>query len=114
MWASGGLACRLAGLPALGRMVDLPAGRQVRWPANKTIMTVYAIKSISKNYIYVGMSNEISRRFKEHCSSKSRTTRPYAPFKIIYTEECPDRKSARVREKYLKSGVGKEFLRSIV
>ena len=36
------------------------------------------------------------------------------PGKLIYTEAFPDRIDARKKEKYLKSGIGKEFLKSIV
>ena len=78
------------------------------------MITVYAIKSITRNYIYVGMTDDIKRRFQEHNSGKSKTTSPYKPFSLVCTEQHPNRKIARVREKYLKSGVGKEFLRSIV
>lgn len=42
------------------------------------------------------------------------STKPFKPWKLIYSEVLPDRISGRKREKYLKSGVGKEFLKSIV
>jgi len=32
------------------------------------------------------------------------------PWKLIYTEECPDKKTARVREKYLKTTSGKKIV----
>ena len=75
--------------------------------------TVYAIKSKVRNYIYVGMTNNVNRRFNEHNNGKERTTKPYVPFDLIYTEIHNNRISARVREKYLKSGIGKEFLKSL-
>lgn len=74
---------------------------------------VYAISSIEKNYIYVGMTRDIDERFKRHNSGREKTTRGYVPFQLIYTEECSDRVEARKREKYWKSGVGKEQLRMI-
>ncbi|MBZ0178116.1 MAG: GIY-YIG nuclease family protein [Melioribacteraceae bacterium] len=74
---------------------------------------VYALKSVNHNYIYVGMTNNISVRFNEHNSGYERTTKPYLPFRLIYFEKCLSRKEARLREKYLKSGIGKEFLKSI-
>jgi putative endonuclease len=75
---------------------------------------VYAIKSLSKNYIYVGMTNNLERRFKQHNEGHESTTRFYKPFKILYAENFGDRPSARIREKYLKSGTGKEFLKTLV
>lgn len=75
---------------------------------------VYVIKSEVRNYIYVGLSNDLDRRFAEHDSGNNKTTKPYAPFKLIYTERCESRQIARDREKYLKSGIGREFLRGLV
>ncbi|MFL1894221.1 GIY-YIG nuclease family protein [Aquimarina sp. 2-A2] len=75
------------------------------------MILVYAISSIEKNYIYVGMTADLDERLKRHNSGRERTTRFYAPFRLIYTEECSDRVAARKREKYWKSGVGKEQLR---
>ncbi|MCA9324806.1 GIY-YIG nuclease family protein [Candidatus Saccharibacteria bacterium] len=76
--------------------------------------TVYAISSINRNYIYVGLTNDFNRRFNEHNRGKEKTTRPYAPFTVLYRETAVTRPRARVREKYLKSGIGKEFLKSLV
>jgi putative endonuclease len=73
---------------------------------------VYAISSVSKNYIYVGMTSNLNERLHRHNAGYEKTTRPYAPFTLIYTETCPSRIEARSREKYWKSGVGKEYLRS--
>jgi putative endonuclease len=74
---------------------------------------VYAIKSIHRNYIYVGMTSNIENRLYRHNKGYEKTTRPYAPFELIYSEKCQSRLEARKREKYFKSGVGKEFLRNI-
>jgi len=73
---------------------------------------VYVIKSSRKNYIYVGLTKDITRRLRQHNGGREQTTRPYAPFNLIHTEEFPDRISARKREKFLKSGCGKEFLKA--
>lgn len=72
---------------------------------------VYVIKSCDKNYTYAGISNNIERRLGEHNNGYNKSTKPYAPFKTLFVEKCPDRKSARKREKFLKSGKGREFLK---
>jgi len=72
---------------------------------------VYAISSLERNYIYVGLTSNVLQRFLSHQKGLNKTTKPYAPFFLIYTEECLDRKEARVREKYWKSGSGKRRLR---
>ena len=74
---------------------------------------VYAIASLSRNYIYVGITNDLGRRFKEHNAGHNKTTKPYLPFQLLYRESCSDRPTARIREKYWKSGTGKEQLKMI-
>uniref|UniRef100_A0A7V2ZKQ4 GIY-YIG nuclease family protein n=1 Tax=Ignavibacterium album TaxID=591197 RepID=A0A7V2ZKQ4_9BACT len=74
---------------------------------------VYAIKSKTRKYIYVGMTADINDRLKRHNSGYEKTTRSYRPFELIYIEEFENRKAARVKEKYLKSGTGKEFLKRL-
>ena len=75
---------------------------------------VYAIYSEIRNYIYVGLTNDISRRLKEHNLGYNKTTRPYSPFRLILSEKFETRLKARTREKYLKSGIGKEFLKTLI
>ena len=75
---------------------------------------VYAIKSLTRNYIYVGITNNLVRRFDEHNSGRNKTTKPYSPFRLIYTEEVATREKAREREKYFKGGSGKEFLKVLL
>ena len=74
---------------------------------------VYAIKSEFKDWIYVGISNDIDRRLKQHNAGYNRSTKPYRPFKLIYSEKLSNRISARKREQYLKSTSGKRFLRRL-
>jgi putative endonuclease len=74
---------------------------------------VYAIKSDVDERIYVGMTTDVFKRIAEHNSGKTKSTKGYRPWQLIYTESLTSRPAARIREKYLKSGVGKEFLKSL-
>ena len=78
------------------------------------MFTVYALKSLNRNYIYVGMTSDLERRFHQHQSGQNKTTKPYLPFKIIYQETFTTRVEARSKEKYFKSGIGKEFLYNLL
>ena len=75
---------------------------------------VYAIKSLNRNYIYVDISNDLERRLLEHNRGYNHTTKPYRPFKILHFEKFESRIEAREREKFLKSGAGKEYLKKLV
>ena len=74
---------------------------------------VYAISSLEHNYIYVGLTQDIDLRIKRHNDGRERTTKFYRPFKLIYSDVCDSRPKARIKEKYWKSGVGKEKLRRV-
>jgi len=75
---------------------------------------VYAIKSEKDGRIYVGICADIEVRLKEHNAGKTKSTKGFVPWRLIYKEESEIRIEARKREIYLKSGVGKEFLKSLV
>ena len=74
---------------------------------------VYAIRSRTRNYIYVGLTHNVQKRYSQHNNGLNRTTKPYAPFDLIWSCAYPTRAAARKKEKYLKSGVGKEFLKGL-
>lgn len=75
---------------------------------------VYALKSINFNFIYVGLTNNLERRIKQHNNKENTSTKFYAPLILLHTEQYNTRIDARKREIYLKSGVGKEFLKSLL
>jgi len=60
------------------------------------------------------MTNDIGRRVKEHNNGYNKTTKPYRPFTLIYSEEFHTRNLAREKEKFLKAGSGKKFLRNLL
>ena len=90
-----------------------PACRQAGAMDSKLMHHVYAIKSKLRKYIYVGMTNNLERRFFQHNTGKEKTTAFYKPFDIILDEEYQTRQEARKREKYLKSGICKERLKKM-
>jgi putative endonuclease len=77
-------------------------------------MYVYALVSDIDGRIYVGMAEDIHVRLKQHNYGMSRSTRPYRPWKMFYHELCSNREAARKRELQLKSGYGKEFLKTLL
>jgi putative endonuclease len=66
--------------------------------------------------IYVGQTDDFDRRFKEHNGEgdfKSWASR-YAPWVLFYSEDYQTRSEAVKREKYLKTGAGRAFLRNVL
>ena len=74
---------------------------------------IYAIKSTTHNRIYVGLTSNLKTRIREHNAGKTKSTKFYKPWILLYHETVESRTNARNREKYLKSGYGKEFLKTI-
>ncbi len=75
------------------------------------MITVYVLISLTDGATYVGMAMDIENRLNEHNHGKNRYTKGHIPWKIIYTEVFPNWTEARVREKYFKSTLGKNWLR---
>jgi putative endonuclease len=73
---------------------------------------VYALQSLKDGQLYIGLSADPERRLREHNSGMTRSTRSRRPFELVFVEKCADRDRARKREKYLKSGIGREFLKT--
>ncbi|MCR4334732.1 MAG: GIY-YIG nuclease family protein [Patescibacteria group bacterium] len=63
---------------------------------------VYIIKSLAKKWYYVGSTNRIRERVKEHNDGKVRSTKHYVPFILVYTEDFNSEKEARTYERKLK------------
>ncbi len=59
----------------------------------------------------MGLSNDIARRLREHNRGYSRSTKGKGPFVLIHSEAFATRADARLREKYLKTGVGRVWLK---
>ena len=74
------------------------------------MFTVYAISSITRKYRYIGLSSQPEVRIARHNKAQNKTTKPYAPFRLIHTKDFKTRIEARRYEKYLKSGMGREYL----
>ena len=74
-------------------------------------MEVYVMYSDKFDRLYVGMSQDPDKRLLEHNSGKTQSTKAYRPWQIIHKEEVADRMEGRKREKHLKSGSGREYIR---
>ena len=80
------------------------------------IYFVYIIRSKSTQKFYTGMTNSISRRLHEHNQmlSNTKTTKYLTDNELVFCQEISNRQGARVLEKYLKSGAGREIREQIV
>ncbi len=75
---------------------------------------VYIIQSEKDNWTYTGHTNDVDRRLNDHNRGKMSSTRHHRPLKLIYTEEFSSRSDAMVREKFLKTGKGREVRKELI
>ena len=74
---------------------------------------VYVLKSVTTGKSYVGHSQDINNRIKEHTHGKSKSTRRSRPWRLAYAEEFSTRPEAVKRELYFKSIDGRKELKSM-
>ena len=73
---------------------------------------VYVLRSKKDMKLYTGFTNDLKKRFNEHNKGKVTSTRHRTPLSIIYYEVCGNMYDAQAREKYLKTGMGKRYIRN--
>ncbi len=73
---------------------------------------VYLLLSEKDDKFYTGSTDDLKRRIAEHEAGSVKSTVRRKPLKLIYYEACFNEADARVRERYLKSGAGKKYLRN--
>lgn len=73
---------------------------------------VYVLKSDIDGFWYTGYTKDLQKRILDHNNKENFSTKNRSPFKLIYFEGCSDERDARAREKYLKSGMGKKYIKN--
>jgi putative endonuclease len=76
------------------------------------VFYVYVLQSESDSGLYIGFSTNLRARLSQHQDGESFATKSRGPWKLIYYEAYLEREDAEGREKFLKSGAGRRFLRA--
>jgi len=71
---------------------------------------VYVLKD-RNNGFYTGYCSDLKKRLNEHKNGKVFATKAKLPVELVYYEACLNKYDAVKREKYLKSGPGKKYLK---
>jgi putative endonuclease len=72
---------------------------------------VYAFYDKTRKIFYVGFTNDLKRRIREHNNGKTHTTYRMSDKSLVYYEACLSKKDAMEREKQLKTGFGRGYLK---
>ncbi len=71
----------------------------------------YVLQSKKDGEFYTGFTKNLKLRFEQHNKGLVESTKDRIPFELVYYEACIDKNDATKREKYLKTYLGKMFLR---
>jgi len=74
---------------------------------------VYVLRN-NAGKLYTGYTRDLRKRLEEHASAKSTYTSSRGPYELIYYEASMNMSDALAREKYLKTGMGKRYLKNRV
>lgn len=81
-------------------------------PVTPNFTYVYVMRNDSSGQLYTGCTGNLRKRFKEHINGESAYTNSRGPYSLVYYEACINTKDAFAREKYLKSGMGKKYIKN--
>jgi len=76
------------------------------------VFYVYVLRSESDGGFYIGYSSNLRVTLWQHQDGRSRATSYRGPWRLIYYEAYLRQADALGREKYLKSGAGRRFLKA--
>ncbi|OGL26639.1 excinuclease ABC subunit C [Candidatus Saccharibacteria bacterium RIFCSPHIGHO2_12_FULL_49_19] len=72
----------------------------------------YVLRGKKDNRLYTGYTRQLRERLNEHNQGLNMSTKGRGPFELIYFEACLSEEAAQKRERQLKSGHGKRYLKS--
>ncbi|MCA9381877.1 GIY-YIG nuclease family protein [Candidatus Dojkabacteria bacterium] len=71
----------------------------------------YVLYSYTDHKLYIGYTNDLQKRLNKHNRGLVKATRNRIPLKLIYYEACLSEINAISREKQLKTGFGRAYLK---
>ena len=83
-------------------------------PTYMKFFYVYILKSLNHDFIYVGFTTNLRKRFSEHNNKEELSTKHYAPFDLIHYEAYRNINDAKRREEYFKTTKGKTTLKTML
>jgi len=75
---------------------------------------VYILQSQKNGKLYIGKTGNLKRRVKEHNARQNSSTKPYAPWDLVFYEAYTEHEDAKRREKYLKNTQGYQTIKRML
>jgi len=68
------------------------------------MLYIYVLKSAVDDTLYIGQTNNLEKRLKQHNAGQTASNRRKLPYRLVYFEKANNRLEARTIEKRFKSG----------
>jgi putative endonuclease len=81
-------------------------------PVTASFFYEYVLRSKTSLNFYTGYAQDLRKRLSQHLDGQSSYTSSRGPYELIYFEGCANEQDARAREGYLKTGMGKRYLKN--
>ena len=75
---------------------------------------MYILQSQKNNRYYVGSTNDVRRRLKEHNNGQQQSTRYLVPWKLVYVKQCDELIEARKLERKIKSWKSRKEIEKLI
>ena len=75
---------------------------------------VYVIRSQTTKRLYTGYTTDLTQRVGQHNHAITRSTKNRGPWILVYSESYTTRAEAMRRERFLKSGRGREEVKHLL
>ena len=75
---------------------------------------IYILRSLKDSRLYIGYTENLNERIKKHNDGANESTRNRRPFQLLFAEAFINEADARKREKFFKTGHGREEVKRIL
>lgn len=75
---------------------------------------VYILESVTNKKYYIGYTNNLETRLRSHNNGLQRWTRNKGPWKLVYSEQFTDKRTAILRERELKNKKSRVILEYLI
>jgi len=86
----------------------------VRPPARSSVFFVCILQSERTGRYYIGSTEDVARRLSEPNAGKTKSTRAFAPWKLVHVESFPTRSEAVQREQQIKRMKSRSWIERVV
>lgn len=72
----------------------------------------YVLRCEKTKTFYTGTTSNLEKRLEQHNKGQVFYTKNKLPLQLVYFEACLNKEDAYRRERYLKTGIGKRYIKN--